>query len=405
MSKKYFDPTIPLQKEIGDQIYNVLHGGTLEFIRHECEGEDMDERTKERRERYDLMIEKSIVPDIYRLCQKAKKALSFKQNIDFYLTSDADINASSIASNEPDKYPHVIKLNAGLVNLMSEKELLFVLGHEIGHIINGDTQLKKLKNFIFKDEEVPDFISQRFALYDLLCELGADRYGFIACGGDEKSSILAFHKLAAGIDLSKMNISLDALIKENKKHLDYFMNSNKSVGSTHPVHPIRIQSLHLYATAKSEKELEEEMAKIEDRFYNLDEEDATFNYFFIAAGYLLSNLDGEASDAQKRTIVYKVGIRSWFPVEFINHVVETENLELLYHNTVKLLVDMNEENKVEMMDYLMDVAFKDGLFSEKELHFIYDFGHEAGWNDEQIAYYISELISQNFIPNVLLSKA
>lgn len=284
MSKSFLDPTIPLQKEMGDQIYGVLSGNTLEFIRQECEGEYLDNCAKEGRERSGMMIEKNVVPDIYKLCQQAKKAVGFTQDIDFYLVSDADINAGSIASEDPDNHPHIIELNAGLVNLMSKQELLFVIGHEIGHLINRDAQLKKLKQFIYNDkEELPNFVGNRLELYDLLCELGADRYGYIACGGDLKTSVLVIHKLAAGIDLTKMNISLDALIKENQKHLDYFMNSDKSIGSTHPVHPIRIQSLYLYASANSQEQLEKCMEEIEDRLNKLEEEDATLNYFYVTA--------------------------------------------------------------------------------------------------------------------------
>ena len=403
MSKSYLDPTIPLQKEMGDQIYGVLNGSTLEFIRQECEGEYLDDCAKEHRERRGMMIEKNVVPDIYKLCQQAKDAIGFKQNIDFYLVSDTDINAGSIESNDPVNHPHIIELNAGLVNLMSKQELLFVIGHEIGHLINGDGQLKKLTQFIYADTEednIPDFVSNRLELYDLLCELGADRYGYIACGGDLKTSILVIHKLAAGIDLTKMNISLDALIKENQKHLDYFMNSDKSIGSTHPVHPIRIQSLYLYASANSQEQLERCMEEIEDRLNKLDEEDATLNYFYVTAGYLMANIDGEASESQKQAIVYSVGAKCWFPIEFINYVIENKNIEELYHNTIKLLIEKDDGNKVVMLDFLLSVAFADGGLSQNELNFIFDFGHEVGYSDDVIAAYIKELLPRHFRLNL-----
>lgn len=402
MSKSFLDPTIPLQKEMGDQIFGMLNGSTLEFIRQECEAEYLDECAKEHREREGMMIEENVVPDIYKLCQQAKDAVGFKQNIDFYLVSDADINAGSIASDNPDNHPHIIELNAGLVNLMSEQELLFVIGHEIGHLINGDGQLRKLKKFIYSDnEEIPDLITYRLELHDLLCELGADRYGYIACGGDLKTSILVIHKLASGIDLTKMNISLEALVKENQKHLNYFMNSDKNVGSTHPVYPIRIHSLYIYATSESQDQLVKNMEEIEDRLNPFNEEDATLNYFYATAGYLISNINGEASDSQKQAIVFKVGAKSWFPVEIINYVIENKNIEELYHHTIKLLVEMNEDNKVIMLDYLLAIAFADGSFTKEKLNFIYDFGHEVGYSDDMIARYIKELLPRSFRLNLM----
>ena len=261
--KTFLDPTITLQQVIGNQIYEALNGPVMEYIRQECDAGAADNETKELQEHNNMMIEEKTFPDLYRICMQAKQAVGFEQDIEFYVTAASSINASSIATNKPDKQPHVIELNSGLVQLMSEKELLFVVGHEIGHLINGDAQLRKLRNFIYKEkDEVPDFITSRLNLYRLLSELSADRYGYIACGGDEEAAITTEYKLSSGIDISKMHVQLQALIEENKKHLDYFLKSDKFIGDTHPVHPIRIYCLHLYATCKTQKQLDKAMEKL-----------------------------------------------------------------------------------------------------------------------------------------------
>lgn len=399
--KKFLDPTITLQKVIGDQIYEALNGPVMEYIRQECDAGAADDVTKELQEHNNMMIEEKTFPDLYRICMQAKQAIGFEQDIEFYVTADSSINASSIATNKPDKQPHVIELNSGLVQLMSEKELLVVVGHEIGHLINGDAQLRKLRNFIYKEKDkVPDFITSRLNLYRLLSELSADRYGYIACGGDEETAITTEYKISSGIDISKMHVQLQALIEENKKHLDYFLKSDRFVGETHPVHPIRIYCLHLYATCKTQKQLDKAMEKIEDRFYQLSEEDATFNFFFVAAGWLLGNTDGEITDVQYQQILNLVGKRCWFPKEFVQKVLDEHDLEQLYHHSIKLLVEHDKDNKVLMLDYLLSIAFIDGAFTENKLHFIYRYGHEVGLEDQEIAACISELFSRHFSINV-----
>ena len=405
MRKTYLDPTITLQKIIGDQIYESLQGPVVEFLRCEYDDGDADDTTKEQQECNNMMIEENTFPDLYRICMQAKQTIGFEQNIDFYLTADSSINASSIAANKPDKQPHVIELNSGLVHLMSEQELLFVIGHEIGHLINGDALLRKLRGFIYGSDEIPDFLQFRFGLYDLLAELSADRYGYIACGGDEKTSIYVMYKLASGIDIGKMNVNFSALIKENKKHLNYFMkNPGRNIGTTHPVHPVRIHSLHLYATCRTEEHLDKEMAKIEDRFCQLDETDATYTRFYIAAGLLMGNMDSPISDNQKYCILDHVGRHCWFPSDFVEQISKNYDLEESYHSTVQLLIN-DEDGKLQMLDYLLSVAFADDVFSENELHFIYRFGHEVGWEDAQIAQYVSRLLSRNFVHNVYVSHA
>jgi hypothetical protein len=45
--KKFLDPTITLQKVMGDQIYEALNGPVVEYIRQESVAESYDDRTKE----------------------------------------------------------------------------------------------------------------------------------------------------------------------------------------------------------------------------------------------------------------------------------------------------------------------------------------------------------------------
>ena len=403
MSKTFYRPTITLQKTIGDQLYEMLQGPVFEYIRNECEGEENDESIREEQEVSAMLISERVFPNLFRLCQQAKDALNFEEDINFYITSRPDINAWSLSSNAHDKHPHTIELYSGLVNLMSEKELLFIIGHEIGHIINGDSQLRKLKNFIYQKQELDLTIKYRFDIYNLLCELGADRYGYIACDGDEEACIKAMYKLVSGFHLENVQINVQALIEENQKHLDYFMHDrDKHIGTTHPVHPIRIHSLHIYATAQTEDELELEMEKISNRFdYNLTEEDSTFNFFYVAAGVLIGTIDHELSEDQKWKIIYYLGAGSLFPVELFNHIREQYDLESLYHNTIRLLLAKDINNKEHMLNYLLDIAFSDGYFSVNELHFIYRFGHEVGWNDKQIAKIIEASFRDYFSPNLL----
>jgi len=403
MRKTYLDPTITLHKIIGDQIFESLQGPVVEFLRCEYDDGDADDTTKEQQECNNMMIEENTFPDLYRICMQAKQTIGFEQDIDFYLTADSSINASSIATNKPDKQPHVIELNSGLVQLMSEQELLFVIGHEIGHLINGDAQLRKLRRFIYGKNELPTFLQYRFDLYNLLAELAADRYGYIACGGDEKTSIYVMYKLTSGIDIGKMNVNFSALIKENKKHLNYFMkNPDRNIGTTHPVHPVRIHSLHIYATCRTEEHLDKEMAKIEDRFSQLDETDATYTRFYIAAGLLMGNVDGPISDNQKYCILNYVGRHCWFPSDFVEQISKNYDLEESYHNTVQLLIN-DEDGRLRMLDYLLAIAFADKKFTENELNFICQFGQEVGWDYKETVAYTTQLLSRHFAHNVHFS--
>ena len=77
--KSFIDPTITLQKVIGDQIYEALNGPVVEYIRQESVAESYDDRTKELQEHNNMMIEEKTFPDLNRICMQAYYKL-FKAN-------------------------------------------------------------------------------------------------------------------------------------------------------------------------------------------------------------------------------------------------------------------------------------------------------------------------------------
>lgn len=58
------------------------------------------------------------------------------------------MNAFSLAAEE-DGASHIVNINSGLFGMMTQDELRFVIGHELGHLINKDTALARLVSFVF----------------------------------------------------------------------------------------------------------------------------------------------------------------------------------------------------------------------------------------------------------------
>lgn len=93
--------------------------------------------------------------------------------VDFYVTGDSTINAFSIASEDAG-HPHIVNVNSELFNLMSEDELRFVIGHELGHLINQDTALKRLIYFVYPPQTTTPPVTLQFKihLHDDLAVIG-----------------------------------------------------------------------------------------------------------------------------------------------------------------------------------------------------------------------------------------
>ncbi len=93
--------------------------------------------------------------------------------VDFYVTGNSTINAFSIASEDAG-HPHIVNVNSELFNLMSEDELRFVIGHELGHLINQDTALKRLIYFVYPPQTTTPPVTLQFKihLHDDLAMIG-----------------------------------------------------------------------------------------------------------------------------------------------------------------------------------------------------------------------------------------
>lgn len=191
MGKRKLNPTIKLEKQIGEQIYNALQGSVVEEVLRKMKISSSDAYWRSSMEGHSLKVQQELLPDFYALCQDVKKKLGFDDPVDFYITGDSEVNAFSVAAEEEGK-PHIVNVNSELFTLMSEAELRFVLGHELGHLINKDTALARLINFVFPPEAaVPVTLQYKIRLHEQLAELVADRYGYMATEdlGDRKSVV------------------------------------------------------------------------------------------------------------------------------------------------------------------------------------------------------------------------
>ena len=254
--------SIELERQIGEQIYNALQGNIVEEVLREIKtSSSSDAYWRSNMEGHSLKVEKELLPDFYQLCHEVKEKLGVKDKVDFYITGDSSVNAFSVAA-ESEGEPHIVNINSALFDLMTTDELRFVVGHELGHLLNKDTALARLIQFVFPpNAEVPVTLQYKIRLHEQLAELVADRYGYMAVENLDVC-VTAFFKMASGIDLVKMNVSIEALLADNNRRLEYFLKDKGISRASHPVNPIRVQALNLFAKSKSKEDLDKGMEEL-----------------------------------------------------------------------------------------------------------------------------------------------
>lgn len=135
-----------------------------------------------------LRVNENNFPDIYQLLEEACKNIHLKNIPPLYIEWDYVVNGFTTGSEKP-----IIVLNSGAIDLLSPEELLYVIGHEVGHIKSGHMLYHEMSQVI---PIIGDIIGSatlgigsivsiglEAALFHWyrMSELTADRAGLLAC--------------------------------------------------------------------------------------------------------------------------------------------------------------------------------------------------------------------------------
>lgn len=395
-----FNPTIELERQIGEQIYTALQGTVVEEVLRKTKVSGSDTYWRSNMEGHSLKVDKELLPDFYQLCSEVKKKLNFEEPVDFYITGDSTVNAFSVAAEEEGE-PHIVNVNSALFDLMTTDELKFVIGHELGHLINKDTALARLIRFVFPPEaNVPVSLQYKIRLHDQLAELVADRYGYIATENLDVC-VTAFFKLASGLDLAKMNVSIEALIADNNRRLEYFLKDKGVSRASHPVNPIRVQALNLFATSTSEEQLDEGMEELISILLKvgtceLDEHTARF---IASAGLIVANADDGINEEEIKRVIESLASLKMFPRKFLDEIAQG-NVGQIFAESVENILQINPGMREGMLKYMISIVLSDKLIAKEEVDLLYHFGSQIGLSEMEVATAIGEAIQMNYVPSL-----
>ena len=399
-ARRHLKPSIALEKQLSKQIYTALQGSVVEAVLKKIKTSGTDTYWRSSMEGHSLKVQEDLLPDFYKLCHEVKERLHFDEPVDFYITGDSSVNAFSVAA-EDEGEPNIVNVNSALFDLMTEDELRFVIGHELGHLLNKDTRLTRLVHFVFPPEAaIPVSLQYKIRLHDQLAELVADRYGFMATN-DLGVCVTAFFKMASGLDLVKMNVSIDALIADNNRRLNYFLKDKGISRSTHPVNPIRVQALNLFATMPTQKELNngmDELISILLKVGNSELDEYTAQ-FIVSAGIIVANIDKSLNMEEYNAIIENLAELKIFPRKFIDEVVSGDIMQT-FNSSVEKILKVNPGMREDMLDYMIQIVISDRTISNEELDMLYDFGRNVGLSDMEVATSIAVAIQKNYVPSM-----
>lgn len=196
-------------------------------------------------------------PNLYKLLDTAKFKLGINLPITIYQSQSIDNNASIVIFNNE---AHLV-ISGNILKLLTENELLALLGHELSHILlytieGGDFEVtSRIINTIANDHGSELYYHETARIFQLFTELYCDIGALKVCE-DINTAITTLIKIHTGLE----KVSAESYLKQTDEILERV--EKGSAGESHPEIYLRAKAIQLYVDDKLEYE-----SKIEKLIY------------------------------------------------------------------------------------------------------------------------------------------
>ena len=197
------------------------------------------------------------LPDLDRMVRRGVSRLK-PGPVEVFVAPGGELNAYTFGLSSP----KAVVLYIGLFPVMDGDELLFILGHEMGHVALGHTWLNSLVGGmagIPASWSVGAILALVFLWWNRMCEYSADRAGLLACGNPEKA-VTALVKLGAGPS-ARTRGDLERAYRQIDAEDDTPAGALGEVLASHPMLIRRIEKLRQYARSETYQRVQSRVKK------------------------------------------------------------------------------------------------------------------------------------------------
>lgn len=202
-----------------------------------------------------LQVTPQTAPELYGIAREAAAHLQVEP-VDIFVVPSRQLNAYTFGLSSP----KAIVVNSALIKALDRDEILFVIGHEMGHVRLGHTWLNSLVGGmagIPAPIEAALVLTMAFRFWNRACEYSADRAGLLTCGSPEKaiSSLVKLHAASAS-----RPVSLEEALRNLETEDDTLLGNMGELLMTHPMAVKRINEIRQYAASAEFRRLRQGMA-------------------------------------------------------------------------------------------------------------------------------------------------
>ncbi|MCD4650589.1 MAG: M48 family metallopeptidase [Candidatus Cloacimonetes bacterium] len=404
---------LKLEKEMGQELYKLINGDIIDGILREAKIESTENEWKFLLEGHSFKITEEMAPKLFAIVEDVLQKLEYSDGIEFYVRNSPELNAAAICNLEENQN-HLIFINSGLIEILDDDELKFVIGHEIGHLISNNSKIHMLIRHIYPNaEKVPIILQNKIALWNKLSEMTADRFGYLACGDLEKC-LSCFFVLASGLTARRISFNANAYLKENNRILEFFRRTTAANRMAHPVNPIRIKAVEEFSSSKTVSNINNEQKlsidntlsssidELVDMLLMLSSSELNMHRmnFIAAAGIMMAGVDTEMGRSEYNEIITWLSGFTTFPKKFFQEIMEQRNVQELFVISLQETIKINPADRYLLFKFLVSVMVSDHKMVKQEVDFLYEVGTKLfGFTRKELAQNIAQEIQSTFIPD------
>jgi len=196
-----------------------------------------------------VKVSENQFPDVYRLYKQALKTLDAPEEYPLYITQNPEVNAGAYGMEQP-----FIIVNSGLIRLLEEEEIEYVLAHEIGHVMSDHVLYHTMTRILLALANMGFPIvglAARVVLVALLewqrkSELSSDRAGLLGVQ-DPEIVMRAMLKMAGGGEPGEVHLQEFIVQAEEYRQsgdvADQVFKVLNLMTQTHPFYTLRVSEL------------------------------------------------------------------------------------------------------------------------------------------------------------------
>lgn len=354
--------------------------------------QDLTDRINRKWKAHQLWVKESSAPKIYNTCQEVLDKIGLEEDIEFYISNNPGVNAYSIRKSSS-KSKHIISIFSSMIEKLNKKELKFVIGHEVGHLIYGHQLTIDNVDFIYPDlDKSPEFVKMNYLKWKQLSELSSDRVGLFV-SDDLLSAISAMFRIYVGVSRDIMDFKANDFNKLINEIVAEHTEGTIDYKTSHPPIPLRVKALQIFYNSTLyedisknklereytiEDELKSEFGDLMGKIFRVPEnswEKAWLN-FLSSAGLMVISSDGKIGEGEYRSL--KNRISCIIDPALLEDIYEQEKAEVRkkLNESTDFLVRKYPERITSLFHDLVLLSISDYNLSEVEMATLMELGIE-----------------------------